>query len=219
MGSPLAGLAFAFSAGVFSIFSPCSYALLPGYVSYYLGSRFSVGRAVSGGLACTLGLMTVFTVIGGLASSLGELLPQIVPLLDLLAGVMLIAMGVVTLKQVQLPYPSIDVRLAESRGYLGLYIFGVVYGLAGVGCSAPIFLSILFYAMSKGLGLGVLTFLVYALGMGVPLIVTSVLLANAKDYVVSRLSQATGWLHKVSGVVLILVGLYLFYFYYITYVG
>jgi cytochrome c-type biogenesis protein len=213
----LSGLAFAFSAGVFSLFSPCSYALLPGYVSYYLGARFGVVKALTGGLACTLGLITVFAAIGGLASSLGELVPQIIPLLDIAAGVILIAMGLGSLLDLKTPYLSLNIGPSKRQGFLGLYIYGIVYGLAGVGCSAPIFISVLFYAMSKGLAQGVLSFVAYALGMGAPLIVTTLLLSQAKDYMIQRINMATEKLRRVSGAVLVAVGLYLIYFYYITY--
>jgi cytochrome c-type biogenesis protein len=213
----LSGLAFAFSAGVFSLFSPCSYALLPGYVSYYLGARFGVVKALTGGLACTLGLITVFAAIGGLASSLGELVPQIIPLLDIAAGVILIAMGLGSLLDLKTPFLSLNIGPSKRQGFLGLYIYGIVYGLAGVGCSAPIFISVLFYAMSKGLAQGVLSFVAYALGMGAPLIVTTLLLSQAKDYMIQRINMATEKLRRVSGAVLVAVGLYLIYFYYITY--
>ena len=70
MALQFSGLVFAFTSGVISIFSPCSYALLPGYISYYLGSRFGIVKAITGGIACTLGLLTVFTAIGALIASL-----------------------------------------------------------------------------------------------------------------------------------------------------
>jgi cytochrome c-type biogenesis protein len=210
----LSGLAFAFSAGVFSLFSPCSYALLPGYVSYYLGARFGVVKALTGGLACTLGLITVFATIGGLATSLGELVPQIIPLLDIAAGVILIAMGLGNLLDFKMPFISLNIGPSKRQGFLGLYTYGIVYGLAGVGCSAPIFVSVLFYSMSKGLAQGVFSFIAYAIGMGAPLIVTTVLLSQAKDYMIWRINMAT---EKLSGAVLVAVGLYLIYFYYVTY--
>ncbi len=218
MALQLSGLAFAFSAGIFSLFSPCSYALLPGYVSYYLGAKFGVVKALTGGLACTLGLITVFAVIGGLASSLGELVPQIIPLLDIAAGVILIAMGLGNLLDLKMPFLSLNIVPSKKQGFLGLYTYGIVYGLAGVGCSAPIFISVLFYSMSKGLAQGVLSFVAYAIGMGTPLIVTTVLLSQAKDYMIQRINMATEKLQRASGAVLVAVGLYLIYFYYITYV-
>lgn len=217
MSLDTAGLAFAFTAGLLSIFSPCGYALLPGYVSYYLGSDFSVARGIHGGLACTLGLMTVFSVVGALASSLGSLLQRLVPMLDLLAAAILVLMGIIMLLEIQLPYVLIGVEPSKRKGLPGFYLFGIVYGMAGVGCSAPIFLSVLLHAMTKGLTNGLLTFAVYAIGMGIPLIVTSVLLAEAKDYVVARVAQITPKLHRISGIVLILVGAYLAYYYHVTY--
>ncbi|UCD45459.1 MAG: cytochrome c biogenesis protein CcdA [Candidatus Bathyarchaeota archaeon] len=213
----LTGLAFAFTAGMLSIFSPCGYALLPGYVSYYLGSDLSLVRAVVGGLACTLGLVTVFSVVGALASSLGALMPQLIPLLDILAAVILMVFGVAMLRQTNIPYLQLNVRPTTRRGLAGLYMFGLVYGIAGVGCSAPVFLSVLFFAVSESWINGVLTFTVYAFGMGVPLVITSVLVAEAKDILIRRISGATERLHKLGGTVLILVGLYLFYTYYVTY--
>ncbi len=218
MALQLSGLAFAFTAGVFSLFSPCSYALLPGYVSYYLGAKFGVVKALTGGLACTLGLITVFAAIGALASSLGELVPQIIPLLDIAAGVILIAMGLGNLLDLKMPFISLNVVPSKKQGFLGLYTYGIVYGLAGVGCSAPIFISVLFYSMSKGPAQGVLSFVAYALGMGAPLIVTTILLSQAKEYMIQRINMATEKLRRVSGAILVAVGLYLIYYYYITYV-
>ncbi|MBQ03625.1 hypothetical protein CL673_02800 [Candidatus Bathyarchaeota archaeon] len=217
MAFQLSGLVFAFSAGVFSLFSPCSYALLPGYVSYYLGAEFGVVKALTGGLACTLGLITVFAVVGGLASSLGELVPQIIPQLDIVAGIIIIIMGLRNLLDLKMPFIYPDIMPSVKQGFLGLYIFGIVYGLVGVGCSAPIFVSVLFYSMSKGIFYGVLSFITYALGMGVPLIVTTVLLSQARDYLIQRINMATERIQRSSGAVLIIVGLYLIYFYYATY--
>jgi cytochrome c-type biogenesis protein len=161
--------------------------------------------------------MTVFSVVGVLASSLGALIQTLVPLLDLLAAAILIVMGAVMLLEVQLPYLSFNVSPSRRRGLPGFYLFGIVYGMAGVGCSAPIFLSVLLHAMTKGLANGLLTFAVYTVGMGIPLIITNVLLAETQDYVIARIMKITPRFHRLSGLVLILVGAYLAYFYYATY--
>jgi cytochrome c-type biogenesis protein len=217
MGLDLPGLAFAFTAGALSVFSPCGYALLPGYVSYYLGSRLSRARAVSGGLACTLGLVTVFSVVGGLSSGLATLIPGLVPLLDLLAGGVLVLMGAATLLQLRLPYLSFPVNPTRRTGLGGFYLFGVVYGLSGVGCSAPIFLSVLVFALSRGLLDAVVAFITYALGMGAPLVLTSLLVAQANELMIRRVSGAAPRIQRAGGAVLVLVGLYLVYYSFVTY--
>ena len=139
--------------------------------------------------------MTVFSGVGVLASSLGVFLQRLVPLLDLVAAAILILMGAVMLLEIQLPFLSINVGPSRRRGLPGFYLFGIVYGMAGVGCSAPIFLSVLLHAMTKGPVNGLLTFAAYAVGMGIPLVVTSVLLAEAKDYVIARITRITPKLH------------------------
>jgi cytochrome c biogenesis protein CcdA len=215
MSLDTAGIAFAFTAGLLSIFSPCGYALLPGYISYYLGSDFSVVRAVTGGLACTLGLMTLYSVIGVLASGLGVVLSSVIPTVSLVAGLLMIAMGAATLLHVNLPFIQVGASPSRRQGLVGLYLFGLVYGVAGVGCSAPVFISVFFYALSGGVLNGVVTFLVYGLGMGLPLIVTSVLVARAKEVMIGRISMATERFQRLSGVVLVAVGIYLIYYNYV----
>ncbi|HUS77540.1 MAG TPA: cytochrome c biogenesis CcdA family protein [Patescibacteria group bacterium] len=212
------GLTFAFTAGLLSIFSPCGYALLPGFISYYLGQDFSVVRAITGGVACTLGLVTVYTAVGALASGLGVALPSIIPVMSLLSGLFVLAMGFAVITELPVPFIQFNVTPSSRKGLMGLYTFGVVYGLAGVGCSAPIFLSVLLYSVSDSLVSGVVTFAVYAMGMGLPLVVTSVLVAEAKEYAIRRISGATERLRRLSGGVLLIVGVYLLYDYYVTYV-
>lgn len=212
MSLDVSGLAFAFTAGVLSVFSPCGYALLPGYVSYYMGSKLSVVRAASGGLACTLGLVTVFSAFGALTSSLGTVLSGLVPTLGLLAGGVTVAMGAATLFGVGFPRMPFTLRPSRRTGLSGFYLFGIVYGLAGVGCSAPIFVSVIVFAMLGGLANGVLTFVAYAAGMGLPLVVTSVLVAQANELVLAKISGVTPRLQMVGGVVLMLAGFYLLWF-------
>ena len=218
MSFDLLGLTFAFSAGIFALISPCGYVLLPGYISYYLGSKPLFGRSfLSGflsGFASTAGIITVFSIIGALASFPSVVLPQIVPALELVAAAIIIIMGIMILSETRLPSFGIRLNIEKRKGLIGLYIFGVAYGLAAVGCSAPIFLSVLVFAMGKGTFISILTFLVYALGMGFPLIVTNILITQARETIIKRIIRATPIIHRISGILLIIVGVYLIYFYY-----
>lgn len=212
MGIQISNLLFALSAGLFSVFSPCSYALLPGYISYYLGSDISLERAVQGGASITLGLLTVYTIIGVLAATLGSGLRKLIPTFDLIAAALLIIMGFIMISPLDLSI-YLPIKPVKRKGYTGIYLFGLIYGLAGVGCSAPIFLSILIYAMSMNFIQGVLSFSFYAIGMGIPLVVTNILVAQAKNYMINKFNRATPIIKKISGTILILTGLYLIYYY------
>jgi len=211
----LSGLAFVFTAGVFTLFSPCGFPMLPGYISYYVGSKASLGKAVPGGIICALGLVTVFSIIGIVASILGSIIYPYILLLELVAGLATIVLGVSMLIEIRLPTFSLPVRAPKRRGLIGIFLYGAAYGMATLGCSAPIFFSILFYAIAAGGPLhGIITFIVYAVGAGLPLIITTILVAKAKKLMLERIVKMTPWLQRISGIVLVVVGIYLMYFYF-----
>lgn len=212
------GLSFIFTAGMLALLSPCGFPMLPGYISYYLGTKASLEKAVPGGVACTLGLATVFSVIGIVVSTLGSLVSRYLPLLELGAGVATILMGVFMVIEIRFPISITRLRAPKQKGLIGIFLYGAVYGLATMGCSAPIFFSILFYAIAAGGPLyGTLTFLVYAIGMGLPIVITTILVAKAKVFMLQKIVNATPLLQKVSGIVLVVIGIYLIYFYFIAF--
>lgn len=56
---------------------------------------------------------------------------------------------------------------------------------------------------------GIVTFLVYSAGMGIPIILTTILLAKTKDYLLTRIIRAMPWFQKISSFLLISIGIYL----------
>lgn len=214
MSLDFSGLMFIFTAGVFALFSPCGFPMLSGYVSYYMGAKASSGKAVSAGVACTLGLLTVFSLVGVAASILGSVINPYMPLFELFAGIGTILLGLSMLFEIRLPTFFVPVKAPRRRGIIGIFIYGVVYGLATLGCSAPIFFSVLFWAIASGSLNGLITFMIYAFGMGLPLILIAILLAKAKELTLKKLVKMTPWIHRFSGIILIIIGIYLIYFYY-----
>jgi cytochrome c-type biogenesis protein len=170
-------------------------------------------RGIIGSLICTVGLLTVFATIGVFSSLIGSYVISLVPILDLIVGIVLCLMGLIIYFEINMPFISILITPSQRKGLLGFYSFGVLYGMAGVGCSAPIFLSIIFFAISRGPINSVLTFVLYAFGMGTPLIITSILLALAREQIIDKISALTPKLHKISGLVLFIAGIYLIYYY------
>jgi cytochrome c biogenesis protein CcdA/PKD repeat protein/peroxiredoxin len=210
----LSGLSLVFSAGVLALFSPCGFPMLPGYLSYYLGKKKSIEKAVSGGVACTLGLIGVFSVIGVGVALFGNMVAQYIPVLELVAGSLAIAMGISMLANIKFPTLFSISRAPTQRGLHGLFLYGIAYGLATLGCSAPIFFSTLFYAISSGGFLpGIITFITYAIGMGLPLLLITILLARAKDRFLTKIMGAMPWIQKISSLVIIAIGIYLISYY------
>ena len=207
------GVALSFAAGVFSLLSPCGYALLPGYLSYYLGSNLSSRKAILGGLLCTAGLVAVFSTVGALASALEVFSPQLTSIFSLTAGLIVALMGLFMILEVRVPQISkiTFLKTSQKRGLFNLLIFGLAYGMASVGCSAPIFLSMILYAASRGFINGVAAFVAFAAGMGVPLTLTGVLVAEARVLILKKITDLTPRLHRISGLLLVAVGLYMVY--------
>ncbi len=209
---------FVFSAGFLALFSPCGFPMLPGYVGYYLGTRTNLKNASVGGIACSLGLLAVFSIIGILASLARNLVNAYVWALELLAGIITIFMGLVLLVELKLPLLTIPVKAPEQKGLVGLFVYGIVYGLATISCTAPVFFSILFYAFAAGAVEAFATFVIYALGMGFPLILITVAISKARHLLFKRIAELAPIIRRLSGLLLIFVGTYLIY-YYIVQVG
>jgi len=214
----LSGLVLIFTAGALALLSPCGFPMLPGYISYYMGARASSEKAVSSGIVCTSGLLTVFSAIGIVVSMFGSLVSQYIPFLELVAGLVVIFMGISIIAEIRFPTFFSMSKPPKQRGLVGLFLYGAAYGLATLGCSAPIFFSIIFYAVAAGgLLYGMMTFSVYALGMGLPIILTTFLVAKAKKVMIERMVKMMPWFQRISGLILIMIGVYLIYFYYVSF--
>jgi cytochrome c-type biogenesis protein len=214
LSSEFSRLTVTFVAGAYALLSPCGYPMLPGYISYYLGIKSSLRKAVTHGVACVLGIITVFSTIGAIASLLGSVINPLIPYLELVAGIATILFGISILIEIDFSPLNLLLKAPKTRGAVGIFLYGVIYGLATLGCSAPLFFSILFLAIASGSLNGFITFLVYALGMSVPLILTTVLVVMAKKSILKKIVTMTSRLQKMSGIILLIIGTYLIYYYY-----
>jgi len=224
---------FAFVAGMIAFFNPCGIAMLPAYVSYYLGrnateddaplqSWWSPGlRGLGLGATVSIGFFTVFIVVGAVFSLLGTAIAQYIPWAAAVFGVGLIVLGVLMVfgraPTLLLPLPKIQAGMvAEDRGafqnFRTFYLYGVGYATASVGCTIPIFLVVLLQSFAGGLLSGVINFGAYALGMTVMMLVLSLVTAYSKDVVRQYVHRALPYVTKVSGVVLVGAGAYLIWY-------
>jgi cytochrome c-type biogenesis protein len=205
-----------FLAGMLALFSPCSFPMLPGYISYYLGAKISLKRAIFGGIVCILGLFIVFSIIGLIVFIFHIFI--ISSFLGFIAGIIIIFMGISMIIEIKFPKFFIISRTPRQKGLIGLFLYGIAYGLATFGCSAPISLSIIFYSIATNSPLyGIIAFIIYTIGMGIPIIIITILIAKTKNLIIKRVMKIIPRLQKISGIVLIIIGSYLIYSYYVSY--
>ncbi|MGQ0803046.1 MAG: cytochrome c biogenesis CcdA family protein [Actinomycetota bacterium] len=222
-----APIAFAFTAGLLATVNPCGFAMLPAYLSYFLGiesgaspGRSPVGRALTTGGAVSAGFVVVFALAGSLVSAGIRSFLDYVPWMAIVIGVALVGLGVALLagRHVRVALPQLD-RRAEGRGLRSAFVFGISYAIASLSCTLPVFLTAVVSTVTRANFVsGVISFLAYGLGMSVLLVALTLALALAKDSLVRHLKRAVRHVERAAGALLVVAGGYIVY-YWVFYLG
>lgn len=216
-------LALAFTAGMITTVNPCGFALLPAYLTYFLGldqstdadaRRSPVARALWVSLAVTLGFMTVFGVVGLVWSSISGVVAERLPYVTMVVGVGLVVLGVAVVRGfepvVRLPKLQLS---SEGRELSSMFLYGVTYAVASLSCSIGVFISIVSTTLDDGDVVStLLTFVVYALGMGAALAVLTVAVALARTGVVTAFRRVLPHVQVISGILMVLAGIFVAYY-------
>jgi cytochrome c-type biogenesis protein len=247
---------FAIGAGVMVFFSPCSFPMLPGYMSFYLANKKQrVGEfnekaareTLPDGLAAAAGLMGVLLLIGILLVPFVSVIGGFIPVLELVVGTLILTMGVImvmeydTAKIVQ-PFRNLMSAIASSQPMMmakggiesgikattgkefsfsdgeagtrtGLFWYGVAYGSAASGCVAPVVVGLLTASISKGIITGLLVFLIFSATAGALMVAFTMVVAASESTIVDKLKASTRQIEMAGGMVMIIVGLYLMYYF------
>lgn len=219
-GAP--GILLAFGLGLLSFLSPCVLPLLPAYLGFISGlsaTELTAGAEarrlrVSGrALAFTLGLVLVFTAMGASASLLGGLMTAYRTILVRIAGAAVVILGLHLAGIVRIPLLNREFRPGMHRtgpgGLLGAAGTGAAFALGWTPCVGPVLGTILLLAgQQQTVGAGTMLLLAYGLGLGVPFILSGLLLNQMIDRLKS-LHRHLGLVEKVSGLLLIGTGILL----------
>ncbi len=215
-------LPVAFLAGLLSFLSPCVLPLIPAYLSFMTGltaaelageDRDTVSVMVPA-LLFVLGFSLVFVGLGASASVLGQFLSQYRDVIERVAGVVVVAFGVLMLGIIKVPWLYGEARadMAESRsfGRGAALVMGMAFAAGWTPCVGPILGSILALAASTGsAGRGALLLLGYSAGLAVPFLLVALLFGRVKP-LLSWLNRYSLVINRVAGTILILVGLLIF---------
>lgn len=193
-------------------------------------------RAFYAGGAASLGIIFVFLIVGGVIILMGRAFASNLPLLQPIVGVILIALGGLMLtnlsywgllrpfqkignlfRREKKPDSASSPSSSRSTGfYAKLFAYGIGYGAASAGCVAPLFIAVITGALVGSLVDGILALLLYTMTAALLMISVSVILATASRKVVDNMKKYTPLIKKISGVVLIIVGIYLVAYFYLA---
>lgn len=222
-------VALAFTAGMVAALNPCGFAMLPAYLTLVVAGeggspdapdRASVlgpalGRALAATAAMALGFLTVFGIFGLLTVSVASFLQRYLPYATVLVGISLVALGFWLLsgRELGVSVARNAARWAPTTRLGSMYSYGVGYAVASLSCTVGPFLAVTGSSLRSGSAWGVLSvYGAYTAGLTLIVGVLAVAAATASTALVDRLRTVLPHVSRLSGMILIAVGLYVAYY-------
>ncbi len=198
-----------FLEGILTFISPCLLPMLPIYISYFAGGgERSAKKTLNSAIGFVLGFTLVFMVMGGLAGTVGSFLKGHQQAVNLVSGIVVIFFGLYFLGLIKINLFKGSNQQIETKnmGFFSTLLFGIVFSLGWTPCVGAFLGSALMLASQQGhVLLGMLMLLAYSLGLGLPFLLSALLI----DY----LKSAFDWVKRhyriinlISGIFLILIG-------------
>ncbi len=184
----------AFGGGLLSFMSPCTLPILPAYFAF----AFQSGRRqiALNTFAFMLGLATMFSLLGAGASAVGRLLRNSQELILLLGGSLVLVFGVMSLLGRGFTgFQREEQQVQRSTTLGGSYLFGLTFAVGWSSCVGPVLGTVLTMAATTGSVLrGSMLLFIYAIGLGLPLLLVSTLFGRAsRQSLFWRALRGKGW--------------------------
>lgn len=217
MTDPSLGLAVAFLAGILSFLSPCVLPLVPSYLGFVTGmnaAEMTDRRRVAMIQATlfVLGFTTIFLLLGAGATAIGGALRTHKDLVGRVGGVLIIFFGLVSMGVIKIPALQMESRVhlkEKPLGVLGAFLVGVAFGAGWTPCLGPILGGILTLAgTQETLGRGMVLLGAYSAGLAIPFLMAAWAVESFFDWF-QRFRRYLPWVQRVSGALLVIVGLML----------
>ncbi len=218
----LGPLTLALAAGGLSTVNPCGFAMLPAYLSFYVGANedqlpTAGSRTAQGlltGLMVTAGFLLVFGIVGLPITYGATQIVRAIPWVGIGLGIALLIVGVATLAGRRISTTIVNpVRPGQARQPKTMFVFGIGYGIASLGCTLPVFLAVIGASLAtQGAGSALAVLAAYGLGMAIMLILFSTGAALARDGLVRTVRRLMPYMNRITGTMLTVAGVYLTYY-------
>ncbi|MEY2438437.1 MAG: cytochrome c-type biosis protein [Acidimicrobiaceae bacterium] len=212
-------LALAVTTGMVFTVNPCGFAMLPAYLSFFVGveqgadvaadARASVARALAVAIAVTVGFATSYALLGLVVSRLTDGVYDVAPWVSVLIGLALVSFGVALLAGYapNLRTPHLD-KGGRTRGFGSMVLFGVSYAVASLGCTLGLFLGVMSTNFGRGFASGVAYFSAFAAGFFLVVASLTVAIALAEHSLVRTVRRVLPFVNRIAGALLVLTGAY-----------
>jgi cytochrome c-type biogenesis protein len=216
-------IAGAFMAGLLSFLSPCVLPLVPPYLCFLAGVGIGELSGSGGKLearqsrriimmagAFVLGFTTVFVALGATASTIGAIVTTYFETLSIIAGALILIMGLHFLGWLRIPLLYREARFQTERkpaSMVGAYLVGLAFAFGWTPCVGPVLATVLMVAGAEGTAARGATLLAaYSLGIGVPFLLAAVF-AGPFLNLMARFRRHMPVVEKTMGAALVVTGL------------
>ena len=216
--------AYSFILGVLAAVNPCGFILLPTYLLYYLGTELNrenespattLRRGLTVGIAVSSGFIGLFLIVGIISRAFTTVIRDNAKYAALIIGIGLIAMGITMFRGWKPPVTQPNMTMQKQRTWRNMFVFGIAYAVASIGCTIGLLVSVILGSVGRhGFVSGVLSIVLYGLGMGLLVTSLTVALAFARFGMVSNLKRSFPVFDKVSAIAVTLTGLYLAWYWF-----
>lgn len=198
----------AFLEGIITFVSPCLLPMLPIYISYFAGGQEkNTKKTIINTTGFILGFTVLFVLMGALAGSFGRLLNEYKVVVNIVTGLIVVVFGLNFLGVLKFNlFKGTKGAKTDNLGFFSSLLFGMVFSIGWTPCVGAFLGSALMLAASQGSTTqGIIMLLLYSLGLGIPFLISSILIDNLKgafDFIKKHYMV----INTVSGTLLIVVG-------------
>ena len=207
---------FTFIEGVASFISPCLLPMVPIYLSYFIGENDDKNnKAISNSIGFVLGFTIVFLILSIFASSFGAVLSGNIQYIKIIFGILIIIFGLNYMDVIKIKFlnkTNINNSNIKNFNFFKAVLFGILFSISWTPCIGTFLSSALLLIASKqDLLKGIILMLLYSIGLGIPFVISAVLIDKLKN-VFNFIKQHYDIIKKISGIILIVAGIYIIFF-------
>ena len=199
-----------FLEGIITFISPCLLPMLPIYVSYFAGGGDrSAKRTVINSLGFVLGFMLVFMMMGALAGSIGSFLVKYLTIVNVICGIIVVFFGLnfLGIFKIQLFHGVNRAVNTDNMGFFSAMVFGMIFSVGWTPCVGAFLGSALMLASTQAHMIkGMLMLLCYSLGLGIPFVLSAVLIDKLKG-AFGFIKKNYELINRICGLFLIVIGI------------
>ena len=197
-----------FFEGILTFISPCLLPMLPVYISYFAGGEADSKKTFKNALGFILGFTILFTAMGALAGTLGSFLSKYQTVVNIVSGLIVIFFGLNFMGIIKLNLFQGSARMQTGNlGFGSSVLFGEVFSVGWTPCVGAFLGSALMLASQQGHVVeGTLMLLTYSLGLGIPFLLSAVLIDQLKG-TFSFIKRHYDLINRICGILLILIGI------------